>query len=228
MRKLRSATLLMIGSLVCAACPIAAFGISAGQIDNFQDGSLANWTSGGGGAGQVNVATGGPSGANDRFIQIASGATPLAPRLLMFNDTQWIGNFSAAGVSQVAMDLLNSGTTALPIRIAIREGTGGSTTPGYSSTTPFNLPADGAWHHAVFLLDAADLTGVNSPQALATDLANVKDFRVLSAAAPSTIGDMLTAQIGIDNITAVPEPTSALLMLSAVSVLCAMRIRRYG
>ena len=228
MKKLRSTTLLLFGSLVCAACPIAAFGINAGQVDNFQDGSLANWTSGGGGAGQVNVATGGPSGANDRFIQIASGATPLAPRLLMFNDTQWIGNYLAAGVTQVAIDLLNSGAAALPIRIAIREGTGGSTTPGYSSTNPFNLPSDGAWHHAVFLLDAADLTAVNSPQPLATDLASVKDFRVLSAAAPSTIGDMLTAQIGIDNITAVPEPASALLMLSAVSVLCATRIRRHG
>ena len=57
-------------------------------------------------------------------MQIASGATPLPPRLLMFNDTQWIGDYVASGTTQIVMDLLNSGTAALPIRIAIREGTG--------------------------------------------------------------------------------------------------------
>jgi hypothetical protein len=228
MKKTRTASLILIGGLICAALQIAAFGISPLQVDNFQDGSLANWTSGGSGAAQVNVSTGGPSGANDRYIQIASGATPLPPRLLMFNDTQWIGDYVASGITQIAMDLLNSGTAALPIRIAIREGTGASTTPGYSSTTPFNLPADGAWHHAVFLLNAANLTGINSPQALATDLANVKDFRILSATAPSTVGDMLTAQIGIDNITAVPEPASWLLVAIACAILGAILSRRHG
>jgi hypothetical protein len=228
MKKTRTTPLILVGGLLCAAFPIAAFGITPLQVDSFQDGSLANWSSGGSGAAQVNVATGGPSGANDRYLQIASGATPLPPRLLMFNDTQWIGDYVANGVTQIAMDLLNSGTAALPVRIAVSEGRGASTTPGYSSTTPFNLPADGAWHHAVFLLNAANLTGINAPQALQTDLANVKDFRILSATAPSTVGDMLTAQLGIDNITAVPEPASLPLVIMARAILGVAQSRRHG
>jgi hypothetical protein len=64
-------------------------------------------------------------------------------------------------------------------------------------------------------LDAASLTGFNSPQLLSVDLANVKDFRILESAAPSGVGDMVTAQIGVDNVTAVPEPSAiALIMLA--------------
>jgi len=214
------------GILVCTAVPVSAFGITPSQIDAFQDGAVGNWSGGGSGS-PVNVATGGPTGAGDKFLQIASGATPLPPRLLMFNQSQWTGDFVAAGVTQVAMDLLNTGASTLPIRITIREGTGGSTTPGYSSTTPFNLPGDGTWHHAVFLLDAANLTGVNTPQPLATDLANVKEFRILASTTPSTVGDLLTAQLGVDNIAAVPEPQSLLLAIAAGGALWVARRRQH-
>ncbi len=191
----------------------SAFGVVIGQNDTFQDG-LDNWQ---GGVGGFAVApTGGPAGAGDQYLQLSSGASPLPPRMTGFNDSQWLGNFTAAGVTAVAMDLLNSGTTSLSMRVAIREGTGSSTTPGYASTTPFILPPDGLWHHTVFNLNAASLTGFNSPQPLTVDLANVKDFRILDSAAPSGIGDMVTAQVGVDNVTAVPEPSALVLIVIAV------------
>ena len=187
--------------------------VTIGQVDTFQDG-LDNWQ---GGVGGFTLApSGGPAGSGDQYLQVSSGASPLPPRLAAFNDSQWLGNFTAAGVTEVAMDLLNSVTTSLPMRIAIRESAGGSATAGYASTIPFMLPPDGLWHHAVFDLNAAGLTGFNSPQALSVDLANVKDFRILDSAAPSGVGDMVTAQVGVDNVTAVPEPSALLLMLIAV------------
>ena len=138
----------------------SAYGVVIGQVDTFQDG-LDNWQ---GGVGGFSVApTGGPAGAGDQYLQLSSGASPLPPRLAGINDSQWLGNFTAAGVTAVAMDLLNTGTTSLSMRVAIREAAGGSTTPGYASTTPFILPADGQWHHAVFDLDAASLTGSTRP-----------------------------------------------------------------
>jgi hypothetical protein len=190
----------------------ATFGVTIGHADTFEDG-LDNWQGGVGGF--TVVPNGGPAGAGDQYLQLSSGASPLPPRLVGFNDSQWLGNYTAAGVTAVAMDLLNSGTTSLSMRVAIREGTGTASTPGYASTTPFILPADDQWHHAVFDLDTASLTGFNSPQLLSVDLANVKDFRILESAAPSGVGDMVTAQIGVDNVTAVPEPSAiALIMLA--------------
>jgi hypothetical protein len=195
----------------------SAFGVMIGQSDTFQDG-LDNWL---GGAGGFTVApTGGPAGAGDQFLQLSSGAAPLPPRLTAINDSQWLGNFTTAGVTAVAMDLLNTGTNSVPMRISVREGTGGATTPGYASTTPFILPPDGLWHRAVFNLAAASLTGFNSPQPLSIDLANVKDFRILASAAPSGVGDMGTAEVGVDNVTAVPEPSTFLLLLFAVAFVC--------
>jgi len=119
------------------------------------------------------------------------------------------------------MDLLNPDSDqthrTLSIRIAIREGTGNASTPGYASTNAFSLPPDNQWHHAVFLLDVADLTGVNSPAALITDLASVAELRILDAVNVSLVGDQFSTSapavaFGIDNITAVPEPSSVLLL----------------
>jgi hypothetical protein len=194
---------------------VSAFGITMGQIDTFQSGS-DNWQSGTGGL--ALVASGRPTGAADQYLQISSGANPLPPRLVALNDAQWLGDFTAAGVTSIAVDLLNPGSASLSIRIAIRESAGGATTPGYASTIPFMLPADGLWHLAIFDLNAASLTGFNSPQSLSADLANVEDFRIVDSAAPSGIGDIVTAQFGVDNITAVPEPSAWVLLVIGVLI----------
>ena len=162
--------------------PTISWAISGSQTDDFEDGTKQGWTDGLGGNNVVNITAGGPLGTNDNFLQISSGSFGGASRLITFNDTQWIGNYTAAGVTQIAMDLKNFSGGTLPIRIAIREGTGGSGTPGYSSTNPFNLLADGQWHHAVFPLSL--MTPINGPLPLSTDLASVADFRLLSSTVP--------------------------------------------
>ncbi|MBI3837060.1 MAG: hypothetical protein HY288_03895 [Planctomycetia bacterium] len=176
-----------------------------GQVDDFQDGTTQNWTNGPV-ANPVNV-LGGPGGASDRFLQVSSGTFGGGPRLVVFNDTQWIGNYVAAGMTAIEMDLKNFTASAEAIRIALRTSSGGSTTPGYSSTTAFALPPDNAWHHAVFSLDSGSLTGINSPPPLSTFLTAVGDCRILQAAAgPALIGDFGNFQVGVDNITADGQP----------------------
>ncbi len=197
--------LAIVAAAILAAGPPLAFGISPGQTDNFEDGTTQGWNPG---TTAVNISSGGPAGINDNYLQVSAGSFGGSARLVTFNQTQWLGNYLAAGVTGITLDLRNFGSNALPIRIAIREGAGGSTTPGYASTVPFNLPNDGAWHLAFFALDSGSLTPINSPQPLATDLANVADFRLLSSASPNTIGDAISGRIGVDNITAVPEPAS--------------------
>ncbi len=213
-------TLPIIGlSLAVLLSTASAFGVTASQFDTFQSGS-DNWQAGTGGL--ARVSSGGPSGVGDQYMQISSGEAPLPPRLVALNDSQWLGDFTAAGVTSVAMDLLNPGSSPLSMRIAIREAAGGSATPGYASATPFILPADRLWHHAIFDLNAASLAGFNLPQPLSADLANVKDFRILDSATPSGLGDMVAGQFGVDNITAVPEPSA--LMLIAIGALFSWRL----
>jgi hypothetical protein len=185
--------------------------VSFPQADNFQDGTTQNWTDGAGNNAS-NIGTGGPAGAGDRYLQVVSGAFGGGPRLVVFNESQWVGNFSSKGITGISMSLQNFSGGTLPIRIAIREAFGGSGTPGYASSVPFNLAADGQWHTAFFSFSAGSLTGINSPQPLATDLANVADFRILSSASPSLIGDSISAKIGVDNITALPEPGALALI----------------
>jgi len=188
------------------AFPRLCMGVTFGQIDTFQDGSTDNWGDPAGNS--SNISNGGPAGAGDRYMQVVSGSFGGGSHMVTMNNAQWIGDYFGAGVNEITMNIKNFGSSAIPIRIAIREGTGGSATPGYSSTTAYNLVADGQWHSATFLLDAADLTPINNPQPLNTDLQNVADFRLLSSGSPALIGDFISAEIGVDNIhaTAVPEP----------------------
>ena len=67
---------------------------------------------------------------------------------------------------------------------------------------------DNLWHHAVFPLSSGNLTGLNGPAPLTTFLQSVAEFRLLSSAAPSLIGDATSGQFGVDNLQAVPEPSS--------------------
>src|SRR5260221_386082 len=131
--------------------PRPSLAVTIGQIDTFQNGTTQNWTNGGV-PDPINVSTGGPAGSGDRFLEIQSGTFGGGSRLVAFNRNQWTGNFGSAKVSKIAVDLKNLGTasTALPIRIALRSGTGSAITPGYASTTAFSLPHDNLWHHAVF------------------------------------------------------------------------------
>jgi hypothetical protein len=61
------------------------------------------------------------------------------------------------------------------------------------------------------------LTGINSPAALSTFLQSVAEFRILHSANPSLDGDSIIANLGVDNITPIPEP-SALLLAGLASI----------
>ena len=190
--------------LVCF--PAVGESVVLNQVDLFQ-GSKDNWTDGHGGVNGALVSTGGPNGAGDPYLQVSSGSFGGESKLITFNQAQWTGNYVAAGVGEVSMSLKSFGTATLPIRITIRDSTGGSTVGGYSSTNAFMLPADGQWHTAQFLMDAADMTAVGTGlPSLATELTAVQDFRLLSAALPAVSGDAISARIGVDDITALPPP----------------------
>jgi autotransporter-associated beta strand protein len=182
--------------------------ITLNQVDTFT-GSLDNWTDGHSGSNVLDVGTGGPNGTGDGYLQVSSGSFGGQARMITFDQSQWVGNYTTAGVGVISMELKNFGTTTLPIRITIRDGTLESV-PGYSSTTPFMLPADGNWHLATFSVTASAMTAVGTgAPAFATELTSIADFRLLSSAAPAIMGDSINARIGVDDITALAPPPTA-------------------
>jgi hypothetical protein len=222
-----AASALLVGVLLPSS---GLAGPILGQVDTFQDGTLQNWATGNRGPGQpINISNGGPAGSGDHYLLLTANGGRADGRLTVFNRSQWAGNFLAAGVNAVEMDLKNFGTTPLFIRVAVKSNTG-ATSPGFVSTVPFVLPADGEWHHAFFPLGEASLTEVNSTiLSLAALLSNVGEFRILNGQNPELNGDPITSQLGVDNIqaTVIPEPgTLALLGLGCGLLALASRLRR--
>jgi hypothetical protein len=185
--------------------------IVQGQIDTFQSGSPMNWT----GSSLGVTSGGGPTGGSDRYLRLnADGSIELSTK----NFTQWTGNYLTAGVSHVSADLLNLGTFPLEIRALVWGDTPGGM---FTSTQALLLPADGAWHHAVFGLGVSDLTWVGAKGGdLNATLGAVGYLQLRhQAGAPSDVGTPVASSLGIDNITAVPEPATIVMFFFGLLIL---------
>lgn len=173
------------------------------QVDTFQDGTTMGWAKGP--ASQdppSNVASGGPAGAGDRFLQnISNGGAGADSRMVVFNQAQWKGDYNAAGIHHITAHLANLGSTTLHMRIALRGGTGGNTS--FASSAPAVLPPDGVWRLVTFDLTPGALASINGSDTLAVVLSSVVELRILSAAnGPAFIGDTIAATLGTDNVAA--------------------------
>jgi hypothetical protein len=216
---------LLLAMAILALAPSTSRGITLGQIDTFDSGTMQGWLN------AYSIAPGGPAGISDNMLTVYAAGSGLPLRLQALNQSQWSGNYLAAGVTGIEMDLQVGAPqpSTMPIRIAIRESTSSGIPSGYASTASFTLPNDGQWHHASFSLLPGDLTPVGSPQTLATDLANVAELGIIDAAAPSTQGDEpITGTTGfyVDNIHAVPEPASISILLPGIVGVALLRRRR--
>jgi hypothetical protein len=122
------------------------------------------------------------------------------------------------------MDLNNLGTTDLSLRLEI-EGPIGPMGPEKIavSTAPFLLNAGSGWTNAFFPTGLDSLTA--SLGTVAGALANAEVLRILHnpAASQSTAAPAVAASLGVDNITAVPEPASWPLALAGFAMIAVAR-----
>ena len=179
--------------------------ISPGQTSTFSA-SADGWANGSAADPEL-VPNGGLAGAGDGFLRITSDGSGAGGRLTIFNRTEWAGDFS--GVTGFTADFANLGSTPLVIRISLRSSTSGAT--GYVTSDSISLPADGVWRQASFSFSS--LVGIAGPPALPGFLASVSEMRVFHAPLPDTTqGNTVTAQLGMDNLRAVPEPGTGLFL----------------
>ncbi|MFN4942588.1 MAG: hypothetical protein ACK5G9_02205 [Akkermansiaceae bacterium] len=226
--QIHSSSVAQIGSLAIIATTMlafssAAFAITLSNPDTFTS-SLDNWQKGQSNPTYLSViANGGPAGVGDSYMQsVADGAGSFS-RLTVFNQSQWNSNYVSDGVTSIRMDLLNSGSTPLELRLGLRNSAG----VGYISTTSFLLATGGNWHSADFPVTEAALTAVGTPGDFSSFLSNGFALRILHATTTANLnGDAVVGTLGVDNVTAIPEPSAAILVGMSGFVLVAAARRR--
>lgn len=186
--------------LASLLCPGLILAVELGQIDDFQDG-LQNWRAGSPNPANPNppqvVMNLGPAGIGDQAMQLtATGGGGAGSKLVVFNQSQWTGDFETADVTGIRFDLRNLSQVALAIRVVLR-GSGGSFV-----TDAVALPAGASYRTVTFSLLPEDLTPVGGVDVDAT-LHDVVEVRILHSMAPAVSGVAVAASIAIDNITAV-------------------------
>jgi hypothetical protein len=225
-------SLLLSATILAAAWGMscAAHAVVPDEVDTFAAGS-EGWFAGGGPMGAVPpvaptvIANGGPAGAGDSFLQItASGGEVAGGRLVAMNGSQWAGNYLSAGVTGIAMDLRNLGASDLTVRLYFEDPIPGPPVNEAVTTLGFFLPAGGAWTHALFPISPATLTVLQGDAA--TLLANTTVLRIFSGVDAAFPPAGVNGVLGVDNIQAVPEPETLVLLAAGLGLVAARARRR--
>ncbi len=205
--------------------------VSVGLIDNFEDGTTQGWQIGAAGgsspARPQYLADGGPGGAGDGFVRVAStGSFGPAGRLTMFNLVQWSGNYLAQGVGAITLDVNNLGATDLVLRLLISDPYPGSPANSFM-TEGASVPAGSGWTAIAFSIAPQDL--IRYTGTVDAALSGAVELRLFHAPAAFFPGPMSVATLGVDNIRAlaqIPEPGSGLLFAAGLLALASLRRTR--
>jgi hypothetical protein len=224
---------------VVAACALVLIALGAtparaaapGQIDDFESGSVLNWQN----STTVldpppdppphpgvarNIPTGGPAGADDNFLRIGSTGAGAGGKLVVFNLAQWTGNYLAQGVNGISMHVRNEGDTDLTLRLILVKT---QFVEALCTVEGVVLDADDdGWQLVTFPLTAANLTGgdFNSVMSGVTELNLVHSPTAVTHRQQSP---NYVAQLGFDNVTALPVPEPASASAGAAVLFAALR-----
>ena len=211
------------------ASALIAFPASASLLDLVDtfDAGLENWAGQNGGfpSSFTHEINGGPEGVGDAYLQLLRSAGQEF-HIGTYNTSQWAGDYVAAGITALRVDLNHiAGTDPMKIRIMIW-GDGGL----WGSTSTIPLPAaGGGWNTHTFGLTASDLTFVNldingpansggGSGILADTLSSVNRILIRhdydTPTPPGLHPEHISGTLGIDNVQAISEPTIASFEIS--------------
>jgi hypothetical protein len=199
----------------------SARAVLVGQSDTFEDGTTQNWVINLAGVGSPpaaafpdNVADGGPMGANDNYLRLTSlGGGGAGGRLTVINFMdQWAGDYMAAGVGSISMDVNNFGAADLFLRLMLANPILGPPSDVAVSSIAVFLPAGSGWTSVEFPITPADLTAQTG--SVTDALSTATELRLFHGSTATFPGEPISASLGVDNITAqpaaIPEPSIVL------------------
>lgn len=177
------------------------------QRDDFASGTTEGWA---GGAAPTVESDGGPGGPGDAFLRIGNGGS-----LATYNrGAAWSGSFSAAGITAVTADLMAPADNPVPLEIRLVV-LGPGTDTRWTSLTARPVPSDGTWRSYSFSLAEADLVRIAGTATLAESLAAVDRIQFRhDPDPPMPGGESVPGFLGLDNITSIPEPAPAALVIA--------------
>lgn len=186
-----------------------AMALSLGPISDFEDGTLQGWVT----PSDNTINAGG-------YLEVSPGA---GGHLSVFNAT--VNGAIDSAVTAIEIDLLRpAGSTDLEIRLVL---IGPSQVERWTSTASTSVAGDGIWNRYRFSILEADLTQVGGTEIFADLTADLDRlmFRY-DPGTPSRGGTFgPSGTFGIDNVFAVPEPSTALLLLAGLGSLAVRRKR---
>ena len=230
MTRLRLGVCSFVVMLAALAQPAPAWSITAGQIDDFQDGTTQGWSVGGvSPLPPVNVSSGGPDGVGDAYLELGShGGSGPGSRLAVDNALQWTGDYLNGGFTHIVLDASLFSSRSVSLRLAL-SGPGGA----FASADPVVVTPSGGWQLVEFSLAPEDLIAVSQNATLELTLLNVTSLRLFHSSGPPGLpaggipnGETIAAILGVDNIEVVPEPSSWLMLVAGSGLLSALYRRR--
>ena len=209
----RAAPLIGIAALAVAAAPARA--IERGQTEDFS-GGLGAWERG-------EIATPGAEGPDDPYLLVGAGD---GGRIVTFERARWAGDYLAAGGDEISMLVRNLGANPLVVRLAIGDNLAPLLGGSWYVTDGVPLPPGGDWQRVSFSLAPDALVKVQGGASAEQVHAGVSTLRILHATGPTAIGDIWAGSLGVDAITAVPEPGASECAAAAAAALALARRRR--
>jgi len=176
---------------------LASSQISLNQIDDFEDYTTKNWTKGSSSSlPNQNIATDGPNGTDDNFLRVQSDEDSWSnSKLVTFNNAQWQGDYIDEGITYISMDVRNSGSNTIQLRLAF-ENDQWTNDPKWSSTNAIAiLPGEG-WQTIVFPIDENSLTRLGHTNSYNGDFNDITEMRIIHNDAPNSLQNQNIATDG--------------------------------